>query len=355
MKYSRFLFLLAAAALLAAACDPAPSDEIPDDDGKDKTGTVTTDWSDPSWYSTNFWERTDREKAGIRDVTFKIIENADTLVLSLKSGAIDMAAHLTAAQANELTADFEILEGTMNLVQALYLNNAFEPFQDVRVRQALCYAINKQEIMDFVADGRGTPLGSSIYPAFGRYFMPELANAYPQDVEKAKSLLAEAGYPNGFTMTITVPSQYTPHVDAAQVMVEQLAAIGVTATIDEVEWSSWLSDVYQARNFESTVIGFDASTLTASAMLARWASDAPNNMINFADAEYDEELALAMSSTDEESQTTHFKRCEEILSEQAANVYIQDLCDLVALRKGLTGYEFYPLYAMDIAKIHPAG
>lgn len=66
MKFSRFIFLLAAAALLAAACDPAPSDEISDDNGKDKTETVTTDWSDPAWYSTNFWERTDREKAGIR-------------------------------------------------------------------------------------------------------------------------------------------------------------------------------------------------------------------------------------------------------------------------------------------------
>jgi peptide/nickel transport system substrate-binding protein len=291
------------------------------------------------------------EKASIKNITCKIIENSDTLVLSLKSGAIDLASHLTAAQANELGDGFTILEGTMNLVQALYLNNAVEPFNDVRVRQALCYAVNKQEIMDFVADGRGTALGSSIYPAFGRYFMPELADYYTQDIEKAKELLAEAGYPDGFSMTITVPAAYTPHVDTAQVLVEQLAAIGVTATIETVEWSSWLSDVYSNRDFESTVIGFDASALTASALLARWQSDASGNMINFSSEAYDEALANALASGDADEQTEYFKQCEEILAEEAANVYIQDLCDLVAMRSDVTGYEFYPLYAMDFSKL----
>ncbi len=292
------------------------------------------------------------DKAHLEQVTFKIIENADTLVLSLMSGAIDMCAHLTAAQAAELGDDFTVLEGTMNLVQALYLNNAVEPFDDVRVRQALCYAVDKQQIMDFIADGRGTALGSSIYPAFGKYFLPELADYYTQDIEKAKSLLADAGYADGFSMTITVPSNYTPHVDTAQVLVEQLAAIGVTATIETVEWSTWLTQVYQGRDFESTVIGFDAAALTASSLLARWASDAEDNMINFSDAEYDETLALAQSSSDEEEQTEYFKRCETILAEQAANVYIQDLCDLVAMRSGLAGYEFYPLYAMDLSTVY---
>lgn len=295
------------------------------------------------------------DKAFLKQVSFKILENSETLVLSLKSGAIDFAAHLTAAQANELGDEFTILEGTMNLVQALYLNNAVKPFDDVRVRQALCYAVDKQEIMDFVSEGRGTKLGSSIYPAFGRYFMPELSDYYTRDVEKAKSLLAEAGYPDGFSMTIKVPGNYTPHVDAAQVLVEQFAAIGVTATINTIEWDSWLSDVYIGRDFETTVIGFDAAALTASAMLARWASDASNNMISFSDKEYDEVLAKAVICSDEAQQTELFKRCEEILAEQAANVYIQDLCDLVAVRKGFEGYEFHPLYAIDVSTIKWVG
>ncbi len=70
--------------------------------------------------------------AQLDKVTFRIIENADSLVMSLQSGAIDMFAHLTSTQAAQLGDDFQVLEGTMNLVQALYLNNAAEPFNNER-------------------------------------------------------------------------------------------------------------------------------------------------------------------------------------------------------------------------------
>lgn len=81
----------------------------------------------------------------------------------------------------------------MNLVQAVYLNNAVAPFDNQQVRQALCYAIDRQTIMDMIADGHGTALGSSIYPAFTKYFLPELVQKYPYDPAKAKELLAQAG------------------------------------------------------------------------------------------------------------------------------------------------------------------
>jgi peptide/nickel transport system substrate-binding protein len=290
------------------------------------------------------------EPAFLDGVTFKIIDNASTLVMSLKSGAIDLCAHLTAAQAAELQ-DFTVLEGTMNLVQAVYLNNAVEPFDNVKVRQALCYAVDKQEIMDFLADGRGTRVGSSMYPSFGKYFMPELADYYTRDTEKAMALLAEAGYPDGFSMTITVPSNYQPHIDTATVVADQLADIGITATIQTVEWSTWLSDVYQGRNFQSTVVGFDASAMTARAMLERWGSTNGKNMINFNDPDYDAALEQAMAATDDAEQVALYKECQTILAEQAANVYIQDLCDLVAMKPGLTGYAFYPLYVMDLSTV----
>ena len=99
-------------------------------------------------------------------VTYKIYESADALVTALKGKSIDLCAHLTSSQTAQLDSDFQILEGTMNLVQAVYLNNAVAPFDDQQVRQALCYAIDRQTIMDMIADGHGTALGSSIYPAF---------------------------------------------------------------------------------------------------------------------------------------------------------------------------------------------
>ena len=74
----------------------------------------------------------------------------------------------------------------MNLVQALYLNNDVEPFDDVRVRQALSYAVDKQQIMDLALDGYGTAIGSSMYPAFGKYFDGALTDYYTLDTGKGQ-------------------------------------------------------------------------------------------------------------------------------------------------------------------------
>ncbi|MCI2106050.1 MAG: ABC transporter substrate-binding protein [Intestinimonas sp.] len=285
-------------------------------------------------------------------VTYKIYEDATAVMTALNAGSVDLYAHLTLSQEQGLPKEYNVLEGTMNLVQALYLNNAADPFNNEKVRQALCYAVDVDGLMSLTADGHGTRVGSSMYPAFTKYFDPSLSTYYTCDTTKAKQLLTEAGYPDGFTFTIKVPSNYTPHVDAAQVLVEQLKAVGVTANIQEVDWNTWLSDVYQNRDFEATVIGFDASTLTASAMLERWTSTSSKNMINYSNSEYDQTFAAARASTDDSQQTELYKKCERILTETAANVYIQDLADFVVLKTDLDGFKFYPLYVIDLSAIH---
>ena len=293
--------------------------------------------------------------AKLNKVTFKIIENADSILMSLQSGAVDLFAHLTSTQTSQLGDEFYVAEGTMNLVQAMYLNNAEKPFDDVRVRQALCYAIDKEAIIDLAFDGYGSPIGSSMYPAFGKYFDDSLADYYTRDIGKAKSLLAEAGYPDGFSMTITVPSNYQPHIDTAQVIVEQLKEINVTAEIQLVEWGTWLSDVYSGRQFQATVVGVDASTMTARALLERFTSDYSNNFINYNNAEYDALFQKVLSTYDDAAQTALYKEMEENLTVNAANVYIQDLADLVAIRNGLEGLKFYPIYVLDLSTVYYAG
>ena len=291
------------------------------------------------------------EAAGVSKVTYKIYEDANALITALDSGALDLVAHLTIDQVNSLSNDYEILEGTMNLVQAIYLNHRAAPFDNEKVRQALCYAIDVEAMLEMTAEGHGTKVGSSMYPAFGKYFEPELAEAYPHDLEKAKQLLAEAGYKDGFTFTIKVPSNYQPHVDSAVVLVEQLKQAGINAEIQQIDWNTWLTDVYANREFEATVVGFDASILSPTALLARWVSDSGKNMIGFNNAEYDQTYAQAVATVDDGEQTELFKRCLEILSETAANVYTQDLADFVAINPELEGFEFYPLYVMDMSKL----
>lgn len=292
------------------------------------------------------------EKPELTKVTYKIIENADSILLSLQSGAVDVFAHLTTTQIAQLGDGFHVEEGTMNLVQALYLNNAEKPFDDVRVRQALSYAVDRQQILDLAFDGYGTLLGSSMYPAFSKYFDDSLTDYYTYNTEKAKELLTEAGYPNGFDMTITVPSNYQPHMDTAQVIVEQLKAVGINATIQPVTWESWVQDTYSNRQFQSTVVGVDASSMTASAMLSRFVSTAGNNFINYSNADYDALYAQAQACYDDEEQTAMYKDLEKNLTENAANVYIQDMADFVAVRDGLEGPDFYPIYVLDLSSFH---
>ena len=80
-------------------------------------------------------------------------------------------------------------------------------------------------------------------------------------------------------------------------------------------------------------------------------SDSDKNMIGFSDSKYDELIAAANATTDDTERTSLYKEAERVLTEQAANVYLQDLADFVAVNKNLTGYEFYPLYVMDLANV----
>ena len=284
-------------------------------------------------------------------VTLKVIPDGQTMVMSLRSGAIDMSNHLTASQIADLS-DLTILEGGSNIIQALYLNNDFEPFRDLRVRQALCYAIDRQGVIDLANDGHGIPLGSSMIPSMGKYVVPELLDTYKPDAEKARALLKEAGYEN-LSFSITVPSNMPAHVDAAQVIVEQLRAAGINAEIKLVEWATWYDETYKGRRFESTVVGMDTHSLAASGCLARFVSDSGKNFINFNHEEYDETYRKALVTVNEQEQTELFKRCETILTEQAANVYIQDAASFAVMQKNVGGYCFYPaLYIMDLSTMY---
>ena len=291
------------------------------------------------------------EKARLDKVTFKIIADVNAMVIGLKGHTLDMVIHLPNTLESQVKDEFTVHQDTMKLVQALYINNAVEPFDNVLVRQAMYYAINVDEIIDFVCDGAGVATGTSMYPANKKYFMPELATNYSQDVEKAKELLAQAGYPDGFAMKITAPSNYTQHVQAAEVIIEQLKAVGITAELELGEWGAWVNDVYRGRDYETTVCGIAADDMTAREMLVRYTGGNGKNFISFQDEEYDDVLTRAQSSIDEAEQTALYRRAEEILNERAASLWIQDMCELVVMNPALDGFTFYSTYVLDMSTI----
>ncbi|ROR28559.1 peptide/nickel transport system substrate-binding protein [Mobilisporobacter senegalensis] len=284
-------------------------------------------------------------------VTFKIVANTDAAFMELQAGSIDIFPYLTDSQAKQLEGTMRIEEGHMNLVQALFLNNKVAPFDNIKVRQALNYAIDKQTILDMVAGGKGSIIGTNMFPAYAKYYLEELNDVYPYDPEKAKALLKEAGLPDGFTFAITVPSNYQYHVDTAQVIVEQLKAVGISATINQVEWATWLSEVYTERKYEATIIGLDARLAPRDAM-DRYLSTADNNFVNYSNSEYDATLDKAIRTVDENEKVESYQKLQTLLTEDAASVYIQDPPLLVAVNKKLAGYTFYPVYVQDMSVVY---
>ena len=283
----------------------------------------------------------------IDNVEFRIVQNTDSVILDLKAGSIDVYPYLTDSQATELSGTMDIVDGNSNLTQALYLNNSNEIFSNKLVRQAMYYAIDREEIMSIVAGGKGTALGSALYSGFGKYY-EDLSGKYTTDIEKAKALLKEAGYENGFSFTIKIPSNYQFHVSTGEVIVEQLKKVGIDAKIELIDWTTWLEDVYTNRDFEATVIGIDAK-LAPSDMMLRYKSDYSKNFCNYANTEYDEVLAKAMATTNEDEKVGYYHQLQEILADDAAAIYIMDPPTLVALSNKLQGFTFYPIFVQDMS------
>ena len=293
------------------------------------------------------------EPAYLDKVTVKIYEDNNAKMTALGAGSLDLAIHMTADQLSSVNeAEYKTVEGTMNLAVGMYLNHAYEPLSNEKVRQAMNYAVDCQEILDMTSDGYGTLIGTSMYPAFGKYFDESLASVYSPDLDKAKALMEEAGYAKGFDLKFSVPSNYSIYMSMAEVLEQQLGQIGVKVIIEPVEWSTWVSDIYTGRNFQSTIIGFDAATLSAGAMLDRWQSKNATNMINYKDSTYDELMAKAAAATDDGEQTELYRQAAARLNETAANIYIEDMADFVVMKHNIAGYQFYPLYVMDLSKVY---
>lgn len=288
------------------------------------------------------------------EVTFKITADVDTAFMELQAGTIDILKHLTSAQVQTLNDSFKVESGSMNLVQAMFLNSAYEPLSKKEVRQALCYGVDRDAINQFLFGGKSHLIGSHMIPNMAVYYEPQAEKVYSYDPAKAKELLTEAGYPDGFDLEITVPSSYSQHVDTAQIIVEELSQIGVNATINQVEWSTWLSDVYTDGKFEATVIGFDG-TLAPNDWLMKYTTGNKKNFMHYSNPEYDQVFNKAYTTVDEAEKEALYKEAQMILAEDAAAVYIQDPANFVAVNKRLGGYTFYPTAGDDMSLVYEIG
>ncbi|MDR0496214.1 MAG: ABC transporter substrate-binding protein [Treponema sp.] len=290
-------------------------------------------------------------------VTIVFVADTNALLTGLKGGNIEGAA-VTGALLPQLNPPgggqkFDIIPWYSNTVQLLALNNGYSPLDNLRVRQAVSYALDIPGIIGTAFYGQGEPSGSPIIPGIKSVYNETLRDPYPRDIEKAKKLLVDSGFPNGFSLEITVPSNYTMHVDTAQVIVNQLNDAGIDGTIRLVDWATWLSDVYLGRRYQATIISLDAVNVSPRSFLSRYLSGARDNFINFNSPDYDLVYNAALVEADEERRISLYKECQRIISDSAASVFIQDILGFRAFAAGrFGGVLSYPLYVIDFSTIY---
>lgn len=279
-----------------------------------------------------------------------IMTDASAVVSAMKSDQLDMA-NVSVENAKLLGEGYELYNSPQNMVQIFALNNTYEPLSDVRVRQAISYTVDKQEIIQGVFDGYATELYSNFSPVMNVYYNDELEDVYTVDIEKAKALMEEAGYADGFDLVIKVPGNYQVHVDTAQILMQQLSQIGIRVTIETIEWATWLEDVYGNAEYEATVIGLTGK-LDPNDVLVRYESSYGKNFYKYSNPEYDELIAQAAVELDETKRAEMYKECQRILTEDAAAVYICDPNSTVVCRSDLKGYTSYPVTFYDFTKLY---
>ncbi|MGK9053943.1 ABC transporter substrate-binding protein [Neorhizobium petrolearium] len=187
--------------------------------------------------------------------SFRFMADPQAQAAALKAGDVDAFPEFAAP---ELIKSFEgdtrlvTVIGNTELKVVAGMNNARKPFDDKRVRQALMMAVDRATVVEGAWSGLGTPIGSHYTPNDRGY--KDLTGVYPYDPEKAKALLAEAGYASGFTFTIKAP-QMAYAQRTSQVLQAMFAEIGVTMNIETTEFpAKWVADVMKATDYDMTIV-----------------------------------------------------------------------------------------------------
>ncbi len=263
-------------------------------------------------------------------VTFRYFTDANAMNAAMLSGDLNVISNVQAPQALDSFSDasrFTVMQGTTNGEVVLGLNNRNAALADKRVRQAIGYAVDRKALLDSVWNGKGTLIGSMVPPTDPWY--QDLSGAYPYDPVKAKELLKEAGYEKGLTLRLRVPTLAYAK-GAGQFVQSQLAAVGITVVIDELEFPArWIDVVMRQSDYDMTIV----------------AHVEPRDMVNFADPEYywhydSAQFRTLMAAADAGTAQEYVddqRAAAKLLSDDAAADWLFLLPNLVVTTPNVTG------------------
>jgi len=270
------------------------------------------------------------EKPAIDDVTLRYFADAVASTNAMRAGDVDMLYNM---QAPDLVAQFEtddavqVIDGTSNGEILLSMNNKAAPFDDIRVRQAVAYALDRKAILDTAWAGYGTEIGAMVPPTDPYY--EDLTGEYAYDPEKAKDLLEEAGV-SDLSIEFDVPTR--PYATAvSEVVVSQLAEVGITATINSTEFPAvWLDKVFTKHEYQmSVILAVEARDLLPTFNVPTYYIGYDNSVIA--------PLAIAADQASEEEWIAGMKEITEQIVEDVPAVPLFLFPNIVVADADLTG------------------
>ena len=282
----------------------------------------------------------------LEKVTFKFIGDPSAQIASLKAGDADVIPYdVTPENAKLLEKDrkFKVLNGYTTTEVILSTNNSRKPFNDVRVRRAMAHAIDRKALIEGAMSGYGVPIGSHMDP--GNPYYVDLTKTYPYDPQRAKQLLEEAGYPNGFEAILKLPERYAYAKRSGEIIADMLSKVGIQLKIELTEWGQWIERVFNNADFDLTVVGhaepFDISVYAK-----------PTYYFRYDSVRFQETLAKAEIESDPKKRKELYVACQRIIAEDAVNGFLYVLPSLPTMKKEVMNWwKDYPFTAVDVTEV----
>lgn len=286
-------------------------------------------------------------KAGvpcIQNLTLHILPDEQTRVASLRSGEID-GGSFTPDVATTLEGDdnFEVLSGLTASPRTFYINTARDvPWRDARVRRAVSMTIDRQAIIDNVYAGNAELTGP-IPPGYGDWPLSEdeLREIYTVDVEGARGLMAEAGYEDGFPVSLIAISAPREYTQIAEIVAEQLKQINIDVSVQPQEIGTFV-ETLQSGEFDWASTGAGMRGDPSGFVLPFRSSDSGSFPIHFGDGwhneEFDQIYDEALSTTDQARRHQLYRRMQEIIIvDEAINLFTVQPLKFQVVNRRLTG------------------
>jgi peptide/nickel transport system substrate-binding protein len=287
---------------------------------------------------------------GIEGVRFLAVAENTTRMALVETGEAHVAVRVPPQDIARLNANPDVTVENVSSLRTIfiYFNHLQEPFTDVRVRQAVNYAVNKQDIAEFVLGGAVRVSDAPIAPGIFGY--TPVGN-YDYDPERARELLAEAGYPDGFTTTLYSPTgRYLQDIQVSEAIQSQLAEVGITATIETLEWSAYLEKTNagpETNDVPFAMLGW--GTVTGDAdyglyALFHTAQHRPNgsNRAFYSNSVVDALLDQARTNPDASLRQQLYADAMKLIWDDAAWLFLHSETQLVAVRNDVEGLIIHP-------------